>query len=370
MKTSKINWILAFALLLLFSVRPSEVTKISTHVQKLHFITALDSQKILSSIDEITADREQIHLSSFTFGKKPKVEVPLNTLNATNPQLASLWNSTSMVFGAAANGVGVGTTFAIKNLANGQMLFMTNLHVVEDFCNIPQDIVADLIETDSLKYPCQALFVLHDVAINTKTNSAAIDGASPWKSEVLSLDYFDRQHDLAAFRINLPDGHNIAPVTLETSYDLSTLMITRKNAEKIDAKFPPIFMNGIEMAPMSALSVYLAAYAVPNTALQNIDSVLIKKQWLKGSVEGPRTFENIAKLGFITALKHTIEVPPGTSGGPISLSDGRIVGVNTSVEVNQFYSQAGGCSKAELETYKSFFAVPTTFVKNFFDKLN
>lgn len=54
------------------------------------------------------------------------------------------------------------------------------------------------------------------------------------------------------------------------------------------------------------------------------------------------------------------------------LSDGRIIGINTSVEIKEFYVRKGFLwwVKYKLETFNSFFAMPSTFVKDFIDNLN
>ena len=154
---------------------------------------------------------------------------------------------------------------------------------------------------------------------------------------------------------------------LENNYDLKTLLISRNNAEKINPKLPPIIMEGIEMSPITAFSLYLVAFSIPKA-----NQVLIQKQWFKGITEGSKTFENDKKLGFISALKHNIEVLPGSSGRPLMLSDGRIIGINTSVEIKEFYVRKGFLwwVKYKLETFNSFFAMPSTFVKDFIDNLN
>jgi hypothetical protein len=374
MNNYKLPAVIICCLLLLLASKSAEKRLISKRLVNLQFITNLDGQKILSSVDNITTDSDAvngslklINKSFLSWGKKAPTELPLNKINSTNPQLAALWNSTSMVFGAAADGVGVGTTFAIKKEADGRMVFITNFHVVEQFCNIPQNTISDLAEVDSFKYPCQALFVLHDVAINTKANSAEVDGAHPWKSEVMSLDYFDKQRDLAVFRINLPDDNDIAATAIEMNYDIKSLLIPRNTAEKLDPKLPPITTGGVDVSPMTAFQLYLVAFSMPKADLSSI-----KKQWFKGTTEGSSTFENNKKLGFISALKHNIEVLPGSSGGPLALSDGRVVGLNTSVEIKQFYVHSGWWfwAKDTLTTYNSFFAMPSTFIKDFFEKIN
>jgi hypothetical protein len=111
----------------------------------------------------------------------------------------------------------------------------------------------------------------------------------------------------------------------------------------------------------------MAAYSMPK-----LDSILIQKHWLKGAILGSQTFENDKKLGFITALKHNIEVLPGSSGAPLVLSDGRIIGINSSVEVKQYYERSGilWWVKYTLETVNSYFAMPTTFLNDFYDIFN
>jgi hypothetical protein len=342
--------------LFLFSAKHPDQKNTSVRVEKLQLIMDMDGPKILSSIDNITTNQVgtlNLNLSFLGFGKKHHLEIPLDKVSSINPQLASLWNSTAMVFGAAATGVGIGTTFAIKKADDGRMLFMTNFHVVEQFCNIPEEINSDLVQGDDLKYPCQALFVLHDLSINTLTNSASIDGSHPWKSEVLSLDYFDKQRDLAVFRINLPDDSDINPTSIEKNYDIKTLLISEDQVEKRDSKLLSVIVNGVNMSPVTAFPIYLIAISMPNQKTKKTtDLIWIKKQCFQGTIKGTQTFENDKKLGFISALKHDIEVLPGSSGGPLALSDGRVVGINASVEIKQFYARAGWLRwmKYKLET--------------------
>ena len=96
---------------------------------------------------------------------------------------------------------------------------------------------------------------------------------------------------------------------------------------------------------------------------------MIKKRWYNGSCLGSRSFEVDRKLGFVSALKHTIEGKPGTSGGPMVLSDGRVFAINAAVEFNRFYAKRG-CNGKQLETYKNYFAIPSTYLKSFFSKYN
>ena len=324
----------------------------------------MDGDKIFSSIDALTAESKEMagnETKHFLFHKKKTSPVvPLNQINTTNPKLAELWNSTSMIFGATANGIGIGTTFAIKKLADERIEFVTNFHVVEQFCETPQEINSDFDSNNEFKFPCEALFVLHDIAIDTAAYVASIDGAEPWKSEVLSLDYFDKQRDLAVFRISLPENHNVVPTHIAVDYDLSKLLVAQNTAEKLNPKLRPTMVDGIEMLPLTEFSLYLVAFTMPEK-----DETLIHKQWFRGAVEGVRSYENDKKLGIISALKHNIEVLPGSSGGPMAVSDGRVIGINTSVEINQFYAR-----RKKLETYKSFFAMPSTFIKDFFEKIN
>ena len=364
MKSYKYIFLFIIALAVVFS--NTHETKKLTNLQ---FITGMNGEKILSSMDTISNDDYGFRgLSLFRFGKKKQIkDVLTNQLNEENPELANLWNSTSMVFGAAADGVGIGTSFALKKLVDGKMLLVTNFHVIENFCTIPEGVDYDLVEANNLKYPCQALFILHDIAINIHTNTASADGAHPWKSEVVSLDYFDKQRDLAAFRINLPENSNVTAAKIETNYDLKNLLVERKQALKINPQLPPILEKELEVSPLAAFTLYLPAFSVPKDG-----SVIIQKQWFKGLLEGTRIYENEKKLGFVTALKHNIEVLPGSSGAPLALSDGRIIGVNTSVETKQFYARKGilWWAKERLETYNSFFAMPVTFVKDFIEKIN
>ena len=349
--------------------------------QNLQFMTKINGKKILSSVDNLIANSDSIKIqNSFSeieplflgLGKKHDKNLDLGKINAANPQLATIWNSTVMIFGAAADGVGIGTGFALKKATDGRMIFITNLHVVEKFCSIPQEIASDIDSEDHQIYSCDSLFVLHDVAINTKTDNAEADGAHLFKSEILSIDYFDKVRDLVAFRVALPDDSTVRNVALESKYDLKDLLVVQQNAEKVDPKLKPTVIDGVNKLPLTALNIYLAAYAVPTTDNQGkAENTLIKKQWFKGTVQDLETFENDKKLGFITALRHSIEVLPGTSGGAIALSDGRVIGINSSVEVKQFYAKQGILfwQKAKLETYKSFFAMPATFINDFFDKL-
>lgn len=346
---------------------------INHKIQNLQFVANLDGNEILKNVN-LALNNKKLGITDKSFlwfgRKKP---TPLDKINSENPALANLWKSTSMMFGAAADGVGFGTSFAIKKSDDGKMLFLTNFHVVEQFCKIPEDAIADFSNNDDTKYACQALFVLHDIAINTNTNIASIDGELPFKSEVNSLLYFDKEKDLAVFKINMPADNNIEVATIEKSYDLNGLFIMAKNAEKNDPNLLPDVVNGIKMYPVTAFTLYLAAYSIPKPEEQtNPELAWIKKHWFKGKTEGIQTFENEKKLGFVNAFKHDIEVVPGTSGAAMALSDGRVIGINTCIETKQFYAKHGilWWKKDVLETYKSNFAMPSLFLNDFFDKLN
>ena len=113
MKSYKYIFLFIIALAVVFS--NTHETKKLTNLQ---FITGMNGEKILSSMDTISNDDYGFRgLSLFRFGKKKQIkDVLTNQLNEENPELANLWNSTSMVFGAAADGVGIGTSFALKKL--------------------------------------------------------------------------------------------------------------------------------------------------------------------------------------------------------------------------------------------------------------
>ena len=254
-----------------------------------------------------------------------------NQLSAINPALGNLWNNTAMIFGASADGIGVGTTFAISDAVKGEALFATNFHVVEPFCE------AD--EKD--QYTCQSLFVLHDVAINTETKETVIDGSHPWKSEVTSLVFVDKLHDLVVFKVALPADF---------------VMNTTKTVTDYDAKKPEFAAvpNSPLKTPINTFDVYMVSYS--------LDAGMIKKSWKQGRVDSVRYFENDQKQGLFIAIKHTIQTGPGSSGSPLAFVDGRIIGMNTSAEVNQFYAKSW-IFWQKLETHLSYYAIPTIFLK-------
>lgn len=308
--------------------------------------------------------------ASDTVTSSPETSNPSNL----NPGMASLWDSTLMVFGAANDGVGIGTSFALKKAVDGKMIFVTSFHVVEQFCEIPEKTDADLVSDVSgtnPKYPCQALYVLHDLAIDTQSHNVVFDGAHPWKAEVLALDYFDKSRDLAAFRVSIPGDSDLKPVVVEGDFDLKNLLIVKGDAQIYKSNAKPKIIVGKSIFPLTSFPIYMVAVSVPNLGENENTDALIKKHWYKGSVRGVLTFENDKKLGFVSALKHDMEALPGTSGAPVVLSDGRVVGVNSSAEVKNFYESTWWIlGIQELATYKSYFAMPTTYVKEFLEKLN
>ncbi len=372
MNINRLNWAVVF--LLLFLVGGLTEEKIISHQQvNLHFVTNLDAGKILSSVDEILLEQQSTAYNILWFGSdNPAVPEYLKSLTSRDSDLVPLWHSTAMVFGAAANGVGVGTTFAIKKAADGQMIFMTNFHVVEQFCRVPQDVFSDRVAAGSSTYSCQALYVLHDVAINTQTNSAVVDGSSPWKSEILSLEYFDKKLDLAAFRIKLPEQNDLVPVTMELNYDLKRQLpsVQAKKAEKIFSNTDDTSIDAIlDRLLITEATLFEVAYTMPSKDSQ--ESVFIKKQWFKGAAQELTAYENEKKLGFVRAWKNSIEVLPGASGGPVALSDGRVIGISTGVELKQYYARPWWFfGKKRLKTSKSYFAMPAPYLKDLISTVN
>ena len=257
----------------------------------------------------------------------------LEELTAISPALGNLWNNTAMIFGANADGLGVGTAFATEDLGNGEALFATNFHVVEPFCDVPLDLITDRVQPGDLKYECKSLFVLHDVAINTTTHQTTVDGSHPWKSSVTSLLFFDKKHDLAIFKVSIPADFVITANKTETD-----------NAADFAAK-KPVYNN---------FDVYMVYYSVTTG--------MIQKNWQHGTIDSVRYFETDQKLGLFVAIKHTIDTGAGSSGAPLATADGRIIGVNASIEVNQFYSKSWWFWK-KLETHLSFYAIPALFLK-------
>lgn len=315
-----------------------------------------------SSLGEFSSKNAKPELSFLGFGKKTPAEsaaasgVSAAELAAIHPNLAKVWNNTAMIFGASANGIGVGTTFMISKTTANSALFVTNFHVIEAFCNVPAEEVFAEATTDEFKYECQSLFVLHDVAINTQNNQVQIDGKQPWKSEVTSLQSFDKRRDLAVFEITLPADFVATLTDVDSGYDLVKPLFVKKEARLLP-NLPAA--KASDSVAMESLELYIISYSVPVVDGKN-SANLIKKSWHRGAMEGLRAFENEQKLGLVPAIKHSVEVTPGSSGGPLVLSDGRIIGVNASLEIKQFYVKHLFASR--LETYISYYAIPTVFL--------
>jgi hypothetical protein len=146
--------------------------------------------------------------------------------------------------------------------------------------------------------------------------------------------------------------------------------VLQNQAEKNDPQVLADVVDGVKMFPLTALNIYLVSYSMPNNQA-DVNQAWIKKEWHKGKILNVQSYENEKLLGLIPALQHDIEVLPGSSGAPLALSDGRVVSINTAAEIKQFYVKHGilWWRKNKLETHKSFFSMPITFINEYFSKL-
>lgn len=346
-------------------------------VVPLHFVQGLNGEGILSNVDrllETSGDRSStseqgvtpawegqsrvFDLSKSAAFVLSDQDVPKQLTNI-NPKLGQLWNNTAMLFGANPDGIGVGTAFAFRQNDDSSAVFVTNYHVIQPFCQIPADQVTGQAKRDDLSFRCQSLYVLHDISIDTLSSQAGIDGSHPWKSEVRSILFYDQKLDLAVFEVSVPPGAPMIFTEMAVNYDLKKPVFEQKEARLLPRKNPPTSVQTV--FPIVDFEAYLIFYSVPDAKEKSEGSLVIKKGWKQGTIDGIRIFETEKRLGLVSGIKHSMVMQPGSSGGPLAFSDGRIFGINTDLEMNQFYGNSG-CSR-KLETYVSYYAVPTVYLK-------
>ncbi|MCM2277336.1 MAG: trypsin-like peptidase domain-containing protein [Oligoflexia bacterium] len=329
---------------------------------ELHFEASLDGAAILQDLDDFLAGQQETEGSwraSFAsifdrWGREEPTPLP----EAAEPLAAN----TLLVFGATADGVGIGTGFTAGVPDAGSAVILTAFHVVERFCRIPADLVRDRAR-DGVSYPCEALYALHDIGIDTGTSRVVADGPQPWKSPVRSLDFFDKKLDLALFRIGLPPAHGLSPTELVTATEPKAPRLEPRGAQlRADAKGEP---EGGAL-PLEAFELRMVAYGAAYKKdgardRDEADSRLIRRRWYAGRFLGTRAFENERKLGFLSAFKHSLEGLPGSSGAALALTDGRIVGMHASLLMNRFYASEG-CA-AKLVQVDENYAIPMSYLK-------
>ncbi|MBI2522630.1 MAG: trypsin-like peptidase domain-containing protein [Bdellovibrio sp.] len=340
----------------------------SQKVVKLEFYNQIDGRVIIQNIDKMLSDSQsnQIILADSLaptdvydpsskdkslFKRNPKF---FTDTASFNPELKALWNNTIMVFGATADGIGVGTAFSIAKLDEHTALFLTAYHVVEKFCDIPNRPYSEQTTLEDNSFSCQSLYALNDIAIDTKSNQVANDGEHAWKSEIEEVLFFDKVSDVAAFRIRIPDDNKLTMAKVESNYEVDK------------PKFNDI---NDELRPLSKFDLYTFGY--PST-YKKVDKVpvhdpgLIRKRWSRGQYLRTKTFESQSKLGLTHALKHGVYSLPGSSGGPMALPDGRVIGINFSMILNQYYRHRfGGCARLAKVTEKELYAIATVNFKQF-----
>lgn len=365
------NIVRALMFLAVMAPLVTELPGLSSRTAKLielHYLSGINGLQLMANVDDFLAGRSQPVASERQDQPAPAASAPARpslldsvsslrsgNVSAEKPAppvmpsgLNALATSTVMILGASADGIGIGTGFTVRRVSDDVALIATAYHVVDRFCAIPEATVADQVSPDRQVYSCQSLFVLHDIAVNLKTNEVEPDGSEPWKTEVTSLVFFDKKLDLAAFLVQVPATSTVATSSVETAFDPR------------DAKFK---VAG-KLSKLDELDVYLIAYpaAFTTAELAQFDSPqLIKKRWFAGRYLKTKTFENDRKLGFISALKHTIHGMPGTSGGPMALADGRVFGLNTSILLNRYYVKSG-CATKLVEDSENY-AIPSSYLR-------
>ena len=285
------------------------------------------------------------------FKRDPKLFTDISTFG---PELKAVWSNTVMVFGATADGIGIGSAFAVTKQDEHSAIYLTAYHVIEKFCDIPNRPYSEQTTVDDNAFSCQSLYVLNDIAIDTKTNQVANDGEHAWKSEIEEIIFFDKVSDVAAFRIRIPDQNRVTKTKVESTYE-----VDRPKFKDVNDKLQPL--TKFDLYTIGYPSAYKKADKVPVH-----DPGLIRKRWSRGQYIRTKTFESVSKLGFTHALKHGVYSLPGSSGGPMALPDGRVIGINFSMILNQYYRQRfGGCSRLAKVTEKELYAIATVNIKQF-----
>ncbi|MEK6626809.1 MAG: trypsin-like peptidase domain-containing protein, partial [Bdellovibrionota bacterium] len=337
-------------------------------VVHLEFYNQVDGRVIIQNIDKmlsnsqpdqvVTADSLEpadVYDSSSKekslFKRNPKL---FTDTASFSPELKALWNNTIMVFGATADGIGIGTAFSIVKLDEHTALFLTAYHVVEKFCDIPNKPYSEQTTIEDNAFSCQSLYVLNDIAIDTKTNQVANDGEHAWKSEIEEILFFDKVADVAAFRIRIPDDNKLSMAKIESNYDVDKPKFKDVN-DKLQS------LTKFDLYTFGYPSTYKKVDKVPVH-----DPGLIRKRWSRGQYLRTKTFESQSKLGFTHALKHGVYSLPGSSGGPMALPDGRVIGINFSMILNQYYRHRfGGCARLAKVTEKELYAIASVNFKQF-----
>ncbi|MBF0361615.1 MAG: trypsin-like peptidase domain-containing protein [Oligoflexia bacterium] len=304
------------------------------------------------------------------FGSDPK-QLP--------PGMQKIWKSTIMLFGANADGLGIGSGFIVKRLAENKGVIFTAYHVVEDFCDIPRD--EEKVEGAG-EFNCKMLFALNDIAIDTKTNKVSYDGQNPWKAAVKKVIYFDKLNDFVAIEFNIPADFQVEK--LEMLYDIDD--INKPKVEKRDIEFVQVGRRNLiaayELSRDYVRLKYFNLWSIgyPSTYKNDEgeyvhDKQLIRKRWTDGSYEKSVSYETPDELGFVKVFAHTQNMLPGMSGSALCMSDGRILGLNISLILNRsFQRRFAGCTKRMLlEKIKisvPFYNISEYIEKNFEKKIN
>lgn len=354
----------------------SKPVLIDSKMTKLEYFENIDGEEILNNIDELLINREVESESSFqlktkSFFKKINNDntpaVPTKdffTVDTLPASLNQVWSNTVMIFGVNADGIGIGSAFAVKRNAN-KAIFVTAFHVMENFCNFPVEYSTQDITDPNLagkNIACKGVFTLNDLAINTINNKVQLDGKNPWKSKIAEVLYFDKVNDVVVFEIAIPETSKIKEIAVALDYKVSSPKFIPSNLEVKDQ----------QEVSLKKFDIFAVGYPSLYKTVDNIqvhDKGLITKRWSQGHFLGTKSFEGPEQLGLIKAFKHSLYSLPGSSGGPLSLNDGRIVGVNFSKILNSYYQRIAGCSQAKkLVTEEDFFAIPSLNLKNALNK--
>ncbi|MBF0300987.1 MAG: trypsin-like peptidase domain-containing protein [Oligoflexia bacterium] len=263
------------------------------------------------------------------------------------PTMNKIWNSTVMLLGATADGLGIGTGFIVKRLAEDKGIIFTAYHVIEAFCDIPNN----LVKAEGA-FKCKMLFALNNVAIDTKTNKVTYDGQDPWKAAVKKVIFVDKLNDFAAIEFSIPNNFKTEELKIVYDYDLKDPKIEKKDIKfvkkgrtnLIDAR--EIKKDFVKLRYFNIWSIgYPSIYKKADGNYVH-DKHMIRKRWTDGSFEKFVSYETPDSLGFVKVFTHTQNMLPGMSGSAFCMSDGRIIGMNISLILNKsFQRRFGGCTK-------------------------